>query len=273
MTVQITAAEIVAIAAEELGYVEPSTGTTKYGKWYGDQVGNSVYDDAPWCDMFVCWCASLAGWRKDGKDGKAQALKQVGQYAYTPHHAGHFAQKSRFNSTPYVGSLAFFDWGGSRRLGNIDHIGLVVGSTKSGEVITIEGNTTQGGRPGVHKRYRNRGTIVGFAHPYYVKASSSAAKPPAAVKSKAPKFPLSAGHWFGLSSAVPGAHSGKTAADKPKVKELQERLDKLGYKLTADGEFGAKTLAAVKSFQRDAHLAADGMAGPATWTALWTTTP
>lgn len=270
----ITAADIVAIAKEELGYVEPAGGVTKYGKWYGDQVGNSVYDDAAWCDMFVCWCASLAGWRKNGKDGKDNALKQVGLFAYTPHHAGHFARKSRFNSTPYVGSLAFFDWGGSKRLQAIDHIGLVIGTTSAGEIVTIEGNTLKNGRPGVHKRYRSRNTIVGFAHPYYVKTGSSAAKPPVAKpKPKTPKFPLPAGHWFGLASAVPAAHNGSVAADRPKVKELQERLNAFGYKLAVDGRFGAKTAAAVKDFQRDAGITVDGMAGSDTWTALWSTTP
>ena len=52
------------------------------------------------------------------------------------------------------------------------------------------------------------------------------------------------------------------------VTELQAMLDKLGYDLGpcgADGDFGKCTEAAVKRFQQDRGLAADGICGPKTW--------
>jgi HK97 family phage prohead protease len=60
----------------------------------------------------------------------------------------------------------------------------------------------------------------------------------------------------------------------PQVRSLQERLNQLGFHLATDGEFGPKTLAAVRAFQRarkDAsgrQLEQDGIVGPLTAAAL-----
>jgi hypothetical protein len=51
----------------------------------------------------------------------------------------------------------------------------------------------------------------------------------------------------------------------PAVSALQEMLNKLGYNSGAvDGVFGSKTEAAVKNFQKDNRLTADGLAGERT---------
>ena len=53
------------------------------------------------------------------------------------------------------------------------------------------------------------------------------------------------------------------------VKELQTELIRQGYDCgTADGIFGSRTETAVKAYQRDMGLAADGVVGPKTWEAL-----
>ena len=53
------------------------------------------------------------------------------------------------------------------------------------------------------------------------------------------------------------------------VKQLQQNLIGMGYlEGTADGSYGSKTKAAVKEFQRDFGLSADGSAGEATQSAL-----
>lgn len=54
----------------------------------------------------------------------------------------------------------------------------------------------------------------------------------------------------------------------PSVTRLQNALRAKGYKISADGSFGAKTLAAVRAFQRSHRLGVDGVVGPATWRAL-----
>ena len=52
------------------------------------------------------------------------------------------------------------------------------------------------------------------------------------------------------------------------VVELQTLLNGYGYGLTVDGKFGAKTEEAVKDYQKNHGLVADGIVGAATWDSL-----
>lgn len=63
------------------------------------------------------------------------------------------------------------------------------------------------------------------------------------------------------ASSASTLRKGDTGTD---VAKLQTKLSKLGYGVTSDGDFGAATEDAVRAFQKDAGLAADGIAGPAT---------
>jgi murein L,D-transpeptidase YcbB/YkuD len=54
------------------------------------------------------------------------------------------------------------------------------------------------------------------------------------------------------------------------VADLQRSLTALGYPLAKDDDFGPATAQAVKRFQADHALAADGIAGPKTLAALQT---
>lgn len=52
------------------------------------------------------------------------------------------------------------------------------------------------------------------------------------------------------------------------VKKLQEELNKNGYSLDVDGQFGSKTQSAVQSYQKSKGLTVDGIVGTNTWNAL-----
>lgn len=60
----------------------------------------------------------------------------------------------------------------------------------------------------------------------------------------------------------------KLGAVGPDVEALQSALAERGAKVVADGNFGAKTLAALRAFQAAHGLVADGVCGPATWLKL-----
>lgn len=56
------------------------------------------------------------------------------------------------------------------------------------------------------------------------------------------------------------------------VRELQELLNRHGAGLTVDGIFGNGTQTAVINFQKKNGLTPDGIAGPKTWEALYSST-
>jgi peptidoglycan hydrolase-like protein with peptidoglycan-binding domain len=57
----------------------------------------------------------------------------------------------------------------------------------------------------------------------------------------------------------------------PAVSELQELLRAHGFNIRVDGDFGWRTEAALKTYQYQHGLKADGVVGQKTWTALQTT--
>ena len=72
-----------------------------------------------------------------------------------------------------------------------------------------------------------------------------------------------------VTATVPEDVTLKNGDSGDEVKQLQEALTALGYDVgEADGAFGAATEEAVKQFQADSGIEADGVAGPQTLTAV-----
>lgn len=57
-------------------------------------------------------------------------------------------------------------------------------------------------------------------------------------------------------------------SNRSHVSAVQQELKSRGYKVKVDGDYGPKTRAAVKRFQRKNGLVADGVLGPQTLGAL-----
>lgn len=70
------------------------------------------------------------------------------------------------------------------------------------------------------------------------------------------------------AKAIWGAETVAQPDDGAAVKALQQDLVALGYDLEVDGDLGKKTKAAVEAVQRRAGIKVDGIAGPATKSAI-----
>lgn len=68
----------------------------------------------------------------------------------------------------------------------------------------------------------------------------------------------------GTGSSLTGSPPLQTGSKGAQVETLQRLLNQYGASVTVDGDFGAKTAAAVKAFQKANGLDADGVVGPKT---------
>ncbi|MBE7003088.1 MAG: CHAP domain-containing protein [Ruminococcaceae bacterium] len=126
-------ASIVSVALGELGYSErENSNYSKYGVWYG-------CSNAYWCDMFVSWCASKAGYpksffpRNKSCTLHMQSFARMGEYYPSQSRGGDY--------TPRQGDLIFFYDADKHPKGDVLlHVGIVL-FVEGDIVCTIEGNT------------------------------------------------------------------------------------------------------------------------------------
>ena len=165
------------------------------------------------------------------------------------------------NIVPKPGDIIVFNWDKSYQPndGYSDHIGIVE-KVSGNTITTIEGNY----KDSVARRTINVGWgyIRGYARPKYQAESGSS--------TSSSKTSASSASTSSSATSRPTLRRGSKGVA---VKDLQNLLNKNGYLLAVDGDFGLKTYCAVTSFQSKNGLAVDGVVGVKTWAKLDSTAP
>lgn len=244
---------LIAVAVSNLGYRETGDNVTKFaaGTWDNTFYGWELQGQ-PWCDVYAdyCYCQTFGN-----EKGAAMTYQRLGAgSALCSASAQYYKNNDAFFNYPETGDQAFFYYNGA-----INHTGIVEtvnGSRENWNSFTcIEGNSSDM----VARRtyYRGNSVIAGFGRPKWGLVTDGNINLPSTSTSSAVSTPIQTVTRFGNKGS--------------QVKELQEKLIKLGYscgKDGADGDFGLNTLNAVLKFQRDYSLEVDGVAGPLTISAI-----
>ena len=232
MSVEETRERVLLIGKCYLGYHEGNNNDTKFGDWYG-------MPNQPWCAMFVSYCMAKAG----------VSQETVKKFASCTAGWNWFKNRGETRSNsfkPQRGDIIFFDWNPENGDG-IDHVGLV-DRVENNKVYTVEGNHED--QVNQYSYDLNSNNIYGYVVPSYTGNESI-------EEAKTDE-----------NNERPLIYKGMTNEN---VRYAQTKLINKGYSVGssgADGIFGAGTEQAVKQFQADNGLTADGMIGPATWKKL-----
>lgn len=221
----------ISIAESYLGYHEGANNKTIFGDTMHKIQPSNMDANAPWCDAFVDF-VMIKTCEHFGKGAETARMVLCGDFDdYTYNSVSLYKKAGRWSNTPHRGDQIFF--GGS------GHTGIVT-SVESGTVHTIEGNKGDEVRRGSYSV--NSPSIIGYGRPRYDLINGDIT---------AKDMPLI-----------------KKGSKGYAVKKLQEILNDKGYKLTVDGDFGDKTDAAVRAYQKANHLEVDGEVGEKTWASL-----
>lgn len=209
------------------------------------------YDD-PWCAAFVSAVGAMAGLgdiilAECSCDEMIALYRGRGQY-----------KSPGYDAQP--GDLIFYNWDGNN---TADHVGIIAEVIPGGYTV-IEGNMSDAvGRRHVPKGWA---LTMGFAAPGYTDAKKEVAAP-ATSPSKNPKQESKRKAPTTTSTGL--QPPSLTRGDKGlAVKAMQAILIVRGCSCGpdgADGDFGGNTETALRRFQREEGLEADGVCGNETW--------
>ena len=243
-----TADSVVTKAKSFLGVKESPAGSNRVvfnTDYYGKEVSGPDY---PWCCTFVWDVFRLCGAPGLFYGGKKTARCQ------TVYEWGKEKKLTVPKNSGRKGDLIIYDWNGN---GVAQHIGFILSKNPDGTYDTIEGNTAVGNDSNggeVMQRKRQQDSILAIVRPEYKIPSSAPSDATVTVKKA-----------YQDSVAARYVKKGQTGNA---VRWVQWELNESGARLTVDGDFGPKTLAAVRAFQKSKKLAVDGIVGAKTKAAL-----
>ena len=243
-----TADSVVTKAKTFLGVKESPAGINRV-VFNTDNYAKEVYaPDYPWCCTFVWDVFRLCGAPGLFYGGKKTARCQ------TVYEWGKEKKLTVPKNSGRKGDLIIYDWNGN---GVAQHIGFILSKKPDGTYDTIDGNTAVGNFSNggeVMQRKRQQDSILAIVRPEYKIPSSAPSYATVTVKKANPY-------------SVP-ARNVKKGQTGNAVRWVQWELNESGARLTVDGDFGPKTLAAVRAFQKSKKLAVDGIVGAKTKAAL-----
>ena len=141
------AADLVAVALTQVGYVEGANNANKYAESYGNA-------NQPWCGFFISWCARQAGIPTAviPDTGLSSAFKNIGVF---------HARNSGY--IPQLGDIMMYDYDGD---GSPEHVSIVEKYTASANTVTVvDGNWSD--KVSNHTASMSDGNILGFTTPMY----------------------------------------------------------------------------------------------------------
>lgn len=279
--------KVIEIAKAEIGYLEKASNSnldskmlnvgrnnyTKYARDLDNIPGfyNGRKNGYPWCDVFLDHCFVKAYGVDNAKRLLCQPNKSLG--AGCQYSMNYYKTKGQLKTTPKIGDQIFF----KSSSGEVYHTGLVYNVDKT-YVYTIEGNTSSasgvvdnGGGVFAKKYMLGYDRIAGYGRPAYDVEPD--AKSPnvtvfewqkAAIKDGF-KFPVygADGAWGSECERV-----AKKAIVRRRLTYKYKNLTKLVQRavgVDTDGLYGPKSAEAVKKYQIENCLVADGEVGLNTW--------
>ena len=258
-----TADDVIRVAGSHVGYVEGPNNDTVFG----DRSG---FPHQAWCGSFTDAALADGGMRVTRSGGPDSEPSSV----YTPSGAAAYRRLGRWidrNGPAQPGDLVYFDWQGGTGSGGVDHVGIVTGVRRDGQIETIEGNTSMTNQSNggmVMRRVRPRSVIAGFGRPAYTGTPTAPPMPPmTGDEAKAFRRYVAAVLRRDVA-ALPDLRQGQRGGN---VQTLQKALNlAAGRSLAQDGDFGPATAQAVRDLQRIffGGLGVDGIVGPRTRAAI-----
>jgi hypothetical protein len=210
-------------------------------EWYNEFVER--IGRGPWCQMTVTWSHFTT-----------LPKRLIKGRAYTVWACDDFRERFANGIWTYgtkgmqPGDIVYYDWGGSKRtVAYVDHVGTVEKVDSDGTFYVLEGNI--GDR--LQRMHRDAKYVVGYGRPDW--SQIPVPKP----KTVPPPYPYE-------------LHRGSR---NRYVKRVQSRLNTRmspNPHLTADGDYGPATEAAVRHWQSQHRaLDVDGVVGPMTWQSIF----